>query len=129
MTTSTDKTAPPCGDRCEEQDRRPAVRPAYRVGEHETGITLSIALPGVRKEDLTVTASENILTVGAERSDTVPEEWKPCWEHPAPERYELRVRLHPTLDPSKIEAALEHGVLRLGIERRAEAVARSISVN
>ena len=130
MTECTDKNTSACGEnRCGDQGEQTVLRPAYRVDGQDTGITLSVALPGVRKEGLTVSATENILTIGADRSDAVSEEWEARWEHSRPERYELRIRLHPTLDPSKIDASLEDGVLKVGIERREEALARTISVN
>lgn len=126
----TDKNPAACGEgTCETPVPLVTSRPSYRVDDQETGVSLTVALPGVRKEDLEVSATDEILTIAAKRSDAVPEEWTPRREPATPGRYELRIRLHPTLDPTKIEAVLENGVLRLGIQRREEAVPRSISVN
>lgn len=130
MTENADmKATACCGETREAQAESTTVRPAHRVDENETGITLSVALPGVRKEDLTVSATDHVLTIGASRSDAAPETWGTRRELPKPDRYELRIRLHQSLDPAKIGAKLENGVLRLDISRREEAVPRSISVN
>ena len=126
-----DKNTTPacCGGTCEVSDTRRKAQPVYHVAETETGITIDAALPGVRKQDISVSTTENILTLSAGRGDGVPEDWKTRQVAGRPDLYELKVRLNRSLDPGRITASLENGVLRLDIAKREEAQPRRISVN
>lgn len=106
----------------------PAARPAYRSAETDEGIELTVALPGTRKEGLDLTFRDRILTLRAQRQDSIPEGWTVRQEAPRPESYELRVRLHSSLDPAKTSAELKDGLLRLQIGKREEALPRKIEV-
>ena len=100
----------------------------FSLYEYDVGIELSIALPGTRKEDLDLTFRDRILTLRAQRQDSIPEGWTARQESPRPESYELRVRLHASLDPAKTTAELKDGLLRLHIGKREEALPRKIEV-
>lgn len=126
MNDQRTKNSPCCGGVCESQAQ--AVRPSYRTINSDTGVTLELALPGVRKEDVEISFRESLLTVKARRETIVPDGWTPRQETPRPEGYELCVRLHSTLNPSAAEAELQDGILRLKIARREEALPRQISV-
>ena len=126
---NTTKSTECCGTSCEVPEAKNTVRPGYRVNETDSGITLEIALPGVRKEDVSVSSTESILTLTASRADSVPDDWKVHQATDRPDGYELRIRLNRTLDPGRIDATLEHGVLHLAVAKREEAQPRRISVN
>ena len=105
------------------------VRPAYRVERRETGVTLHIALPGVEKGQASVSVEEGVLTVQGTRNDGVPEGWTVRRETFVPSDYLLRLRLREDLDPATTGAELRDGVLSVAIERRSEALPRSIEIN
>ncbi|MEO7100604.1 MAG: Hsp20/alpha crystallin family protein [Luteolibacter sp.] len=104
-------------------------RPRVHTHEDESGARLQVALPGVRKEDLKLTLHESNLTIKADRSDAVPENWKTHGGSNNPERYELNVRLTFKLDGSKTTASFDGGVLTLQVPLREEAKPRQIQVN
>ena len=104
-------------------------RPLVHTREDENGASLQVALPGVRKEDLKLTLHESNLTIEADRSDAVPENWKTHRGSNSPQRYELNVRLTSKLDGSKTTASFDGGVLTLQVPLREEAKPRQIQVN
>lgn len=117
------------GGTCTVDGTQQTARPPYRVTESDAGITLDVALPGVPKERLTLSTTESILTLRADRSDAVPEDWQAHRVTNRPGAYELKIRLNRSLDPGRIDAKLENGVLQLAIAKREEAQPRRISVN
>lgn len=104
-------------------------RPQSQIAENETGSSVHIALPGVRKEDLKLNFLAGSLHIEAPRHANLPENWK---THRAPEpieRYALKLQLTSRLDGNKTTAALADGVLVLHIPTREEAKPRPIEVN
>lgn len=93
------------------------VRPTAYVRDEETGTRLTVALPGVRKEDLKLTVHEGVLKLEAPRAGT------------SGQRYRFVARLSERLDGSRVTAALENGVLELQVALREEALPRSIEVS
>ena len=105
------------------------VRPAYRVERRDTGVSLHIALPGVEKGQASVSVEEGVLTVRATRNNELPEGWAARREAFVPSDYLLRLRLREDLDPATTGAELRDGVLSVAVERRREALPRSIEIN
>jgi len=115
---------------CETKDTQTSVqRPAFTTREDDTGATLQVALPGVRKEDLKLTLNQSVLQLEATRTTETPADWKTHSNHPKKVSYELGFRLDAKLDGGKVQATLENGVLTLHIPVREEAKARDILVN
>ncbi|MDB4508393.1 HSP20 family small heat-shock protein [Akkermansiaceae bacterium] len=97
----------------------PIERPRFRTKVIECGLELAIVLPGVSKEALTVNVEDRLLSISGERR----------FESGAEERdYQLQLRLHDDLDPSKIEASHQNGVLRLKLSKRPELTPRRIDI-
>lgn len=114
-----------------EREDRPVViqRPLVTSHEDESGVRLQLALPGVHKEDLRISLHESNLQIVAPRRDEVPENCKTHRNGGGSLRYELNARLTNRLDGSKIDAALEDGVLTLRIPLREEAKPREIQIS
>lgn len=106
-----------------------AHRPRFHTTEDESGVTLSVALPGVGKDDLTLTLLESNLRIEAKRSAGGPGTWKSRTAESVPALYALNLRLGSRFDGSKTTATLESGVLTLGVPFREEAKPRQIAVN
>lgn len=104
-------------------------RPQFRITDNEDGTTVSIALPGVRKEDLKLTLLEASLRIEASRHDEVPEGWKTHRDSGSAGRYGLDLRLGSRLDGTRATASLDAGVLSLRVPVREEAKPRQIQVN
>lgn len=104
--------------------------PAVDICETERELTFSVELPGVRLEDVEVTAEEGILTIQGARSAVRSEGEE--------ERYHLversygsflrRFQLPQGVDADKIEADVREGVLQVRIPRMALPEAKRIQV-
>lgn len=104
-------------------------RPQFRITDNADGTAVSIALPGVRKEDLKLTLLESSLRVEANRHDEVPESWKTHRDTDSVRRYGLDLRLGSRLDGTLTTASLDAGVLKLEVPLREEAKPRQIPVS
>ncbi len=63
----------PCPVVCNGEETAPSTQPDYRVEKREEEISLRVALPGVPKDHLQVSAEKGLLTITAERSNTPPQ--------------------------------------------------------
>ena len=85
------------------------------VYETDGEYTIEASLPGVKAEDLKVSATEEVITIRASMKRESREGEKGSWVRR--ERYEGEVGRSVTLanpiDPSKVSAHYEHGVLKL----------------
>ena len=105
------------------------IRPTYRSSESGEGVDLQILLPGVKNDGVELSAEGIILRIQAKRSDSVPEAWSVRQATPRPDAYELRIRLHASLDATKTSAKLADGILQVEISKREEAKPRRIKLS
>ena len=106
-----------------------AVKPDFRVEPRDEGVSLHLALPGVSREQVSISHQDGQLRITADRTDAVPEGWRAHQVQERPSKYELVVRLHQNLDPGTAAAELRDGVLTVQIERHEAAKPREITVN
>jgi HSP20 family protein len=113
--------------------------PALDVEEREDAVRLAFEVPGVDPDALAVTVEDRVLTVGGERR--LAREEHARGEHAdggnarAAYRLERRygrfarsVTLPKTVDPDRVQARYEHGVLHLELPKRPEAQPRRIAI-
>jgi HSP20 family protein len=103
--------------------------PAVNLYAGQDGIAVVAELPGVEKDELEVEVHQDTLTLRGARA--------PATERP--EAYHRRERRSGTftrtlqlpyrIDPDRIEAQLENGVLRLSLPRPSEDKPRRIAVS
>ena len=86
--------------------------PAVDVKEDEKAVTVRVDVPGLEPKDVDVEVSGNQLTVRGSREEQVKEESEGFRRH---ERrtgsFARTVTLPPYVDPAKVEAAYDKGVL------------------
>jgi len=103
--------------------------PAVDVYEDEQNLVLKLEIPGVNEEDLNVSLENNTLTIQGERK--FEKEEKEENFHRIERRYGAFTRtfkLPNTLDPEKVEANYEKGILKITIGKKAEAKPKQIKV-
>lgn len=114
---------------------RPEVReleiePRYttrRIDEHTW--ELGIALPGVKREEISISLEDSELEIQARRTGGVPANWRPVHlERPAPSAYRLELSLGIDVDAERISAKLEDGILTLRLPVSEAAKPRRIAV-
>ncbi|MDF1852989.1 MAG: Hsp20/alpha crystallin family protein [Verrucomicrobiales bacterium] len=107
----------------------PVIKPHYESHYSEESWEVTVALPGVEKDDLKVNIENEILDLQGVRRRDVPESFRPLAEYPDERRYRLRLDVGPEVDPEKIEAHLEDGILSLRLPLREEVKPRSIPIH
>lgn len=104
--------------------------PAVDVYEDDHKVVLKLEIPGVEEKDLDVQVENNTLTVRGERK--FEKEEKEENFHRIERRYGTFSRsftLPNTLDTDKVNASYENGVLRIELNKRAEAKPKQVKVN
>jgi HSP20 family molecular chaperone IbpA len=104
------------------------VAPAVDIIENEAGITLIADMPGVSKERLGVRVDGDSLVIEGAASVPVPDQLELLYGEVRTPHFRRSFTLSRELDPSKIEANLRDGVLRLHIPKAEEARPRRIDV-
>lgn len=130
--TCTDSATRPDGDRLDGSHvrREWEVVPRYTSRKLRDGSwELLVDLPGVRKCDLSVSLEDDELEVTASRSVQTPEGWKALRIQRAPDRYRLSAALGVSVDPAKVSAKLENGVLRLVLAASGEKTPRRVTID
>lgn len=105
-----------------------ADQPRYSASKNESGISIRVDLPGVTKNNLSITSEQQKLKISATRDSSAPTEWTLLNQVEQPSAYSLTLDLHRNLDPSLAKAKLVNGVLTLDIERREECQPRQIAI-
>jgi HSP20 family molecular chaperone IbpA len=105
-----------------------ALLPPVDVVEDATGITLYADLPGVPRDKLDVRVEGDQLNIEAELALPVPQGMTASHVEVSRSRYRRAFTLSKELDPEKVSAELNQGVLRVRIPKAEHAQPRKISV-
>jgi HSP20 family molecular chaperone IbpA len=108
--------------------REAAVLPPVDVIEDATGITLYADLPGVSKEQLNLRVEADTLTIEGEVALATPEGLQASHAEVSVPRYRRVFTLSKELDPDKIAAEMNHGVLKLRIPKAEHAQPRKVQI-
>jgi HSP20 family molecular chaperone IbpA len=105
-----------------------ALMPAVDILESEVGITLLADMPGVSRERLGVRVDGEQLLIEGAAEVKVPEGLELVHGEIRNPYFRRTFTLSRELDPTRIEANLKDGVLRLHIPKSEEARPRRIEV-
>ena len=118
----------PSRDR-EDEVNMCAWRPAVDIYETETGVILSVDLPGVGKENVAVEVKDNILTLKGERFPKTEINQEAYYRQ---ERcygtFQRSFTLHHNIQPNLIKATFKDGMLEIEIPRPEEEQPKQITV-
>jgi HSP20 family protein len=106
-----------------------AWAPAVDIYETQETIEMTFEIPGVNQKDIKVNIENNLLTVSGERK--FEHEDKRNNYHRLERSYGAFQRsftVPSTVDPNKINAVFENGLLRLTLAKRPETQPRAIEV-
>ena len=107
--------------------RPPAGFPAINAYANEDGVALTAELPGVRAEDLDISVFRDTVTLRGNRQ--APEEAK---AHHRRERlhgeFVRTINLPFQVDPERVEADLQDGLLRLSLHRPEQDKPKRIKI-
>lgn len=104
--------------------------PPADVTEDADAYTVSVEVPGVRKEDIHISVQENTLSLRVTKTSDMKDEGK-NYRHV--ERFYGTFERHfpfaSSIDASKIQATYKDGVLQIGLPKAENARERKIEVN
>lgn len=109
-------------------ERSTAVLPPVDIFEDDAGFTVMADLPGVSKERLKVRVDGDSLVIEGAAESPVAGDMAMIYGEILNPLYRRSFTLSRELDPSRIDARLDNGVLRLRIPKAEEARPRRIEV-
>jgi len=104
------------------------LRPAYRVGADGDVFTVDVRLPGVDRQGVEIHLHEDVLTLQARRTQSVPATWKTLSRESADGDYRLSLRLNVEINQDQIEAKVEDGILHLRLPKAEALKPRQIAI-
>jgi HSP20 family protein len=113
---------------------RPPLRtlafvPAADVAVSDTDVVLTLDVPGLTSQDVSIEVVDNTLIVrGERRRPEAPEGTQYAHLERGVGRFERSVRLPAGVDPESVTASLENGVLSLIVPKPAQARPRAIPI-
>ncbi|MFL5336641.1 MAG: Hsp20/alpha crystallin family protein [Geminicoccaceae bacterium] len=102
--------------------------PAVNIYAGQDGIAVLAELPGVEKDDLEVQAHQDTLTLSGTRRPATEQESSYHRHERRSGSFSRSIQLPYRVDPDRIQANLENGVLRLSLPRPEEDKPRRIAI-
>ncbi|MCA9545836.1 MAG: Hsp20/alpha crystallin family protein, partial [Myxococcales bacterium] len=100
-----------------------------RLTQQDDALTLRADLPGVADRDLELSLQEDVLTVTASREVAVPEGYEKVHaQERRPFKFTRSYSLPCRVDPEKVAARLENGVLEVRLHKAEAVQPRQITV-
>jgi HSP20 family protein len=104
------------------------VAPVSSVIEDGDGYMLQVEMPGVNKEGLKISVENNELTILGRRSLPAMDGTL-IHRESRPENFRRTFELDPSIDPGKISAKIEQGVVTLTLPKAEQVKPRKITVS
>jgi HSP20 family protein len=102
--------------------------PATDIVENDDGLKMVVELPGLRPEDVKITLENWVLTVRGEKKQEKEEKGRVHRFERSYGAFERSFSLPTTLNPDKVAARFENGVLTIEIPKAEQAKPREIPV-
>lgn len=101
-----------------------------RVNLHQSadGYTLEVELPGVSREGLEISVDDGQLVITGQRA-FVEQPGKAVYRERTATAYRRVFDLDPSIDPEKISARLDQGLLIIGLQKADAVKPRKIEVS
>ncbi len=102
--------------------------PQVDILESDENLTLRFALPGFAIEDLEVRLDDDVLTVEGARQTVTPEGAVYRRRELPAGRFTRSIRVADHFDPEQVRAELSNGILEVALEKRPDALPRTIEI-
>ncbi len=103
-------------------------KPNYEVTNRDNAYYVDVFMPGVSREDASITLDGETLTIEAKRLPFKQTDWKiihgEIYEHD----YRLELKLNVDIEPEGITAKTNDGILTVALPVAAKAAQRSIPI-
>lgn len=110
--------------------RMEEMSPSVDIFEEKGKVIIKAEVPGINKDDLDVSITENTVTISGEKKQEEKVERKDY--HREERRYGSfcrRFRLPADVDADKAEASFKNGVLELCLPKMKESIQKKITIN
>lgn len=107
--------------------KRRFVNPACSICEDEGKVTVTVELPGVRKEDLEIKIEGNELVILGKRSNSAPEGTYLLRERRSGD-FRKTFTLDDSIDHEGVDGKLSDGILTLTLKVKEAALPRKIAI-
>jgi HSP20 family protein len=104
------------------------IRPRTSIHEYEENVKIMIDMPGVSKDHLDINFNRGELTVIGRRDSWEKDAMKAVYCERFDGSFRRVFALDSSLDPGKIDAKLDNGVLQLTIPKRESEKPRKIEI-
>ena len=99
------------------------------VIEDDTAYVVTTDMPGISREEVSVTIDKNVLTISAEPKDEVSKNERKVLRHERYSgKYSRSLRLGEDIEEDKVSAEYRDGVLRLTIPKKTPLAPRQVEV-
>ncbi len=109
-------------------DRVEYTPPAVNLHHDTEGYTLEVEMPGVSKDGVEITFNDGKLTLTGHRAES-PEAGKAVYVESGGRGYRRVFDLDPSIDPAKIGASIEQGLLTVRLPKAEASKPRKITVD
>lgn len=105
----------------EDRKIRTSIRePLVDISENEKEIKIIVELPGVNKNDIDLEVRDNFLVIKAKMSKSSKREQKDyLYQERTYQRYYRMIPLPNAVDPNKIEAKYNNGILEITLQKKS----------
>jgi HSP20 family protein len=104
--------------------------PALDVIEQDNDFVVTVDLPGVKKEDVTITFESNVLSIsGSRKTIEVPEKARLLLNELQSGDFSRSLRFRQDVDTSKMTAEMNNGLLTITLPKAETVKAREIHIN
>ena len=98
------------------------------VWETSEGYQAALLAPGLEQQSINVTVHDDTLAIEGELKFEIPEAAKPVWQEFAPARFRRSLRLGAAVEPAKVEAMYQNGILLITMPKAEHAKPRQVQV-
>ena len=98
------------------------------VWETPEGYQAALLSPGLDQQSINVSVHDETLTIEGELKFEVPQGAKPIWQEFTPARFRRSLRLGAAIDPAKVEALYQDGILLITMPKAEHAKPRQVQV-
>jgi len=98
------------------------------VWETPEGYQAALLSPGLDQQSINVSVHDETLAIEGELKFEVPEGARPVWQEFTPARFRRSLRLGAAIDPAKVEALYQNGILLITMPKAEHARPRQVQV-
>ncbi len=113
----------------EEESQQFTFRPRANLESREKAYVVTLELPGVKKEDVTISVENGVLNISGEKKVTTSKEESGLYlEERISGNFYRSFRLSNDVDDRNIKAEYEDGVLTITLPKKGDALKRLIEI-